>query len=66
MAPGAIPALLASRGARPVDYAEWQRLDAAEVARGAPHGRPRVKFLRVDEMLRELGAGVAAGVGSEA
>jgi hypothetical protein len=40
---------------RAVDYAEWRRLDAAEVERGKPRGRPRVKFLRLEEMLLELG-----------
>jgi ferredoxin--NADP+ reductase len=59
-APDAIPALLAARGARPVDYREWQRLDALELARGASAGRPRVKFLRVGEMLLELAAAPAA------
>ncbi|HXT22910.1 MAG TPA: FAD-dependent oxidoreductase, partial [Thermoanaerobaculia bacterium] len=53
--PDAVPSLLAARGARAVDYAEWQRLDAREVERGAPQGRPRVKFLRLEEMLLELG-----------
>ena len=50
-----MPALLAVRGARAVDYAEWRRLDAREVERGKPQGRPRVKFLRLEEMLLELG-----------
>lgn len=53
--PESVRRLLAERGVRPVDYAEWQRLDAAEVERGKPHGRPRVKFLRLEEMLLELG-----------
>ena len=52
---GAIPALLAARGVRHVDYDEWRRLDAREVERGKPQGRPRVKFLRLEEMLLELG-----------
>jgi ferredoxin--NADP+ reductase len=51
----AVPALLTARGARAVDYAEWRRLDAREIERGQPQGRPRVKFLRLDEMLLELG-----------
>jgi ferredoxin--NADP+ reductase len=54
-APAAVDALLAARGVRPVTYDQWQRLDAAEVERGKPHGRPRVKFLRLEEMLLELG-----------
>ena len=58
--PAAVPALLASRGVRVVDYAEWRRLDAREVERGKPQGRPRVKFLRLEEMLLELGIDPAA------
>jgi ferredoxin--NADP+ reductase len=64
----AVPTLLAARGARAVDYEEWRRLDAREVERGKPHGRPRVKFLRLEEMLSELGldpASVAAAVDAE-
>ena len=58
----AIDRLLAGRGARVVDYPAWQRLDALEIERGKAQGRPRVKFLRVEEMLRELErSGDAAG-----
>jgi len=57
--PATVAALLAERGARIVGYDEWRRLDAAEVERGKPHGRPRVKFLRLEEMLRELEAAAA-------
>ena len=43
----------------------WQKIDAEEVGRGEPHGRPRVKFVRIDEMLdtavREAEAGAPAG-----
>lgn len=60
----AVPALLATRGVRAVDYEEWRRLDAREIERGKPHGRPRVKFLRLEEMLLELGMDPAlAGAG---
>jgi len=37
-------------------YADWQRLDAIEVARGQALGRPRLKFTRLDEMLAALRA----------
>lgn len=37
-----------------VTYEDWQRLDALEVGRGKPHGRPRVKFTSVAEMLAHL------------
>ncbi len=36
-------------------YADWQKLDALEIARGAAEGRPRVKFTRVEEMLAAVG-----------
>jgi ferredoxin--NADP+ reductase len=36
--------LLASRGVEHVSYAGWEAIDAAEQARGEPHGRPRIKF----------------------
>lgn len=35
--------LLAARGIRPSTFADWQRIDAEEVARGVPYGRPRIK-----------------------
>jgi hypothetical protein len=34
-----------------VDYGQWGDIDATEVARGTPLGRPRRKFTRVDDML---------------
>lgn len=52
--PGAIDALLAERKARPVEFCDWQVIDAAEVEAGKPHGRPRVKFVRVADMLAAL------------
>ena len=53
--PGAVEALLAERGVRYVSFEDWQAIDQAEVGRGEPHGRPRVKFVRVEEMLATLG-----------
>ena len=47
----AVRALLVERGIRAVSYADWQRIDAAEVERGKPNGKPREKFTRIDEML---------------
>jgi len=32
-------------------YADWLRLDELECARGAPQGRPRVKFTSIEEMI---------------
>jgi ferredoxin--NADP+ reductase len=46
--------LLAGRGVRIVNYADWLRLDAAEIARGQAQGRTRDKFTRLGEMLAEL------------
>jgi ferredoxin--NADP+ reductase len=37
-----------------VSYADWQRLNALEVARGKAAGRPRIKFTRVADMLAAL------------
>ena len=48
--------LLAGRGVRVVSYDDWRRIDAAEVARGAAVGKPREKFVTVDEMLAALAA----------
>ena len=36
-------------------YADWKKLDAMEVAKGQPQGRPRVKFTSVEEMIGALG-----------
>ena len=47
----AVLELLESRGVRVVSYAQWRAIDAAEVARGAAVGKPREKFVDVDEML---------------
>ncbi len=56
--PGAegIPALSGRDGRRVVSYEDWLAIDQAEVSRGSPHGKPREKFTRVDEMLAVLGA----------
>ena len=40
---------------RYISFEDWQAIDQAEVGRGEPHGRPRVKFVRVDEMLDTVG-----------
>ncbi len=49
-----LKALLKSRGVRVVSYADWQKIDAAEVRRGETAGKPREKFARVEEMLALL------------
>jgi ferredoxin/flavodoxin---NADP+ reductase len=57
--PTAVEDLLTERGVRFVTFEDWQAIDQAEVGRGEPHGRPRVKFVRVEEMLEQLGANVS-------
>ena len=57
--PGAVEELLSERGVRYVSFEDWQAIDQAEVGRGEPHGRPRVKFVRVEEMLDTLGEKVS-------
>lgn len=47
--------LLAGRGPRVVTYGEWRRIDAAEIGRGQPKGKPREKFTRIAEMLGAIG-----------
>jgi len=47
--------MIRDRQPRYVSYADWQRLNAIEVERGRALGRPRLKFARVDDMLRALG-----------
>jgi ferredoxin--NADP+ reductase len=53
--PEAIERLLSERNVRYVSFEDWQAIDQAEVGRGEPHGRPRVKFVRVEEMLETVG-----------
>jgi ferredoxin--NADP+ reductase len=48
---GSIEAQLAERKPDHVTFEGWQAIDAAEVEAGKPHGRPRVKFCRVDELV---------------
>lgn len=46
-----VPVLLASRGVRVVTFADYQRIDAVEKARGASRGKVRDKLESVAEML---------------
>ena len=57
--PEAVEDLLRERGVDFVSFAGWRAIDAAEVARGEPQGRPRVKFVRVEEMLEAARDSVA-------
>ena len=47
-----IAALVRRRQPGAVDLAGWQAIDREERRRGAEHGRPRVKIVDIDEMLR--------------
>jgi ferredoxin/flavodoxin---NADP+ reductase len=43
--------LLAQRAPEHVTYEGWEAIDRAEKAAGEPHGRPRVKITRFEELL---------------
>ena len=47
----ALRPLLAGRGIRVLNYQDWLMIDAAEIDRGKPKGKPREKFTRIHEML---------------
>lgn len=49
----ALSDLLSERGVQVVNYADWQKIDNAEIA-AAPEGAPRQKFVTVPEMLAAL------------
>jgi ferredoxin--NADP+ reductase len=52
--PAAAERLIRERQPRFFSYADWQRLNAIEVAQGRALGRPRLKFTRVEDMLAAL------------
>jgi len=43
--------LLSSRGIIYVSQEHWEKINSAEVQAGEPLGKPRVKFVKRDEML---------------
>ena len=51
-ADAALDALLASKGLPVTDFPGWDRLDAHEIAAGAPQDRARVKVASRAEMSR--------------
>jgi ferredoxin--NADP+ reductase len=53
-AAAAAEALVRQRQPNYFSYADWQKLDAIEVARGRAQGRPRVKLTSIEEMLSAL------------
>jgi ferredoxin--NADP+ reductase len=52
--PAALEALVRERQPAVVTFADWKRLDAAEVERGQALGRPRVKFTSIADMVGAL------------
>jgi ferredoxin--NADP+ reductase len=49
--PETIAALYAQRAPDAVTWEGWEAIDAHETARGEPHGRPRVKLVRLDDLV---------------
>ena len=56
--PAAVEEWLAERVPAHVTYAGWEAIDRAERERGEPQGRPRVKFVSIDEMVEAARTGV--------
>ncbi|MDT5348067.1 MAG: ferredoxin/flavodoxin---NADP+ reductase [Mycobacterium sp.] len=54
--PAALAKLVRARQPDALDSAGWRAIDAAEIARGSAHGRPRNKFTDVGEMLAAAAA----------
>jgi ferredoxin--NADP+ reductase len=50
-----VVAFLRERRVRVVGYADWMRIDAAEIERGKAVGKPREKFAAVEDMLAAAG-----------
>ncbi len=46
---------LKGKGMRIIEYEDWKKIDAAEIERGQKVGKPREKFVSVEEMLAVLG-----------
>ena len=57
--PDAIAAFYAERAPEAVTWAGWQAIDAHEKASGEPHGRPRVKLVRLAELVERSRATTA-------
>jgi len=51
----AVDAMLEARGASPFGQEQWTRLDSVELSRGESQGRPRVKAVRLAQMLEWAG-----------
>lgn len=61
LAPCAVPSseelykFLKGKGVKVVRFADWKKIDAAEIANGQKNGKPREKFVKVEDMLAVLG-----------
>ncbi|MGP1667735.1 MAG: hypothetical protein ACTS5I_17920, partial [Rhodanobacter sp.] len=55
--------LLALRHARPLSYADWERIDAAELLRGRQGDKPREKFTTTTAMIAALDAALIRSPG---
>jgi ferredoxin--NADP+ reductase len=49
--PTELQAKLATKGVVRISQGDWERINAAEVAAGEPHSKPRIKFVKREEML---------------
>jgi len=45
---------LKDKGVKVVRFADWKKIDAAEIANGQKRGKPREKFVKVEDMLAVL------------
>jgi len=46
--------ILDRRNIRHISFADWKKIDGAEIARGEPAGKPREKYTYISEMLALL------------
>jgi ferredoxin/flavodoxin---NADP+ reductase len=59
--PDAIEALLAERAPDHIRYEHWQAIDEHERTAGEPHGRPRVKLTRAEQLLEAARSAYSTG-----
>ena len=52
--PATLESFVRQRQSAMITYADWQRINQLEIARGEPQGRPRVKFTSTEEILAAL------------
>ena len=52
--PSAVCDFLSKKGIRYVSFDDWQKIDALEIERGQKIGKPREKYVSVDEMIGAL------------